>query len=124
MAWEKGYPDVYRSILSFILAEYAHTDNYRVWEEIEFQRLLQRQSFWNEKKTEFARELYIILAPKMAKWVVDCGLFIFGYLVREFWNKIVDLNKKRGAPLEDEIWVASIFHLSINVMAPMKYMLP
>jgi hypothetical protein len=121
LAQKHHYPEVYRAILSFILAEYAHTDNYKIWAEPEFERFFQRHaSFWSKKKEEFARKLYKRLAPKMAKWIVDCGLFIFGYLIREFWNRIVELNKNRGTPLEDEIWVASVFHLSINVMKPVQ----
>jgi hypothetical protein len=118
MAYDAGHPEVYRAILSFVLGEYAHTDNYLIWDDKEFNRFVSRQSFWNEEKIAFAKLLYKRLAPAMAKWIVDCGLFIFGYLVREFWKEIVELNQRFNRPLEDEIWVASIFHLTINVMKP------
>lgn len=117
-AREAGHPEVYRAIQYWILSEYGHTDNYLVWDEEERERFLARHVMWNRETKKFARVLYQELAPKVAKWIADCGLFVFGYVVREYWQEVVQLHRKKGAPLEDEIWVASIFHLNINVMEP------
>lgn len=115
---ECRHPDIYRAVLYWVLSEYGHTDDYRICGKLECDKFLERYNSWDGEKKEIARDLYASLAPKVAKWIVDCGLFIFGYLVRQFWKAIVDEHRKnRSTPLEDEIWVTSIFHANINVMS-------
>lgn len=117
-AFSAEQPDVYRAILYWVLSEFGHTDDYRAWLKTEERRFLARHPSWPREKKAFAKELYPILVRKIAKWIADSGLFIFGYLVREFWSEVVKLHKERNSPLEDEIWVTSSFHVNVDVMTP------
>ena len=110
--------DVYRVIISWALSLYSHADADVSWGEVDRDRFLVWHQKWSEEKKRFAHELYPILVPAIAKWVADCGLFIFGYLVRKFWIRIAELHAIENIPLEDEIWVTSIFHMDINVLKP------
>jgi hypothetical protein len=90
----------------------------RNWGREELNFFLFRHQSWSEEKKAFAQTFFPDTARAIGKWIDDCGLFIFGYLVREFWQEIIRLHLERGTPLEDEVWVASIFHLSINALTP------
>lgn len=57
------------------------------------------------------RYIFQSIARAAAKWIDDCALFIFGYLVGNFSQNVLDRNKK-----EEEIWVASFFELTLNVI--------
>ena len=115
-----GYPDVYRAILYWVLSQYGQADDYRHWNVEERRLFVERHSSWSSEKRAYADDAFIRIARRIAKWIDDCGLFIFGYLVRLFWQKIVELHQKRHTSLEDEIWVTSIFHIDINVLRPTK----
>ncbi len=122
LALEKRYPEVYRVILYWVLSAYGHADVYESWSDEECRRFLRDHAAWERdpERKAFAEMLYPILAKRISKWINDCGLFIFGYLVREFWQKIVDLHEQEGKDLEDEIWVSSIFHINVNIMTHRK----
>jgi hypothetical protein len=120
-ATKAGHLDVYRAILYWVMSVYGHTEHDVFWGEGEMQRFLARRSDWSPEKRRYAKRLYKELAATITKWIDDCGLFIFGYLVRALWNQIVFLTQiGEEAKLEDEIWVSSIFHFNINVMKPRK----
>ena len=118
IALERKFPEVYRVILYWVLSAYGHADVYESWSDEECRRFLRDHSAWERDpaRKAFAEELYPVLAKRISKWIDDCGLFVFGYLVREFWQKIVELHEQEGKPLEDEIWVSSIFHTNVNLM--------
>lgn len=46
----------------------------------------------------FAENHFATITREAAKWLDDCVLFIFGYLVRNFWRAVLDLGTR-----EDEI---------------------
>ena len=120
-ATKKGHLDVYRAILYWVMSIYGHTDYDAYWSEGEMERFLSRHGEWNDEKRRYARHNYKRLAGAITKWVDDCGLFIFGFLLREIWTRMVELVKDvEGRKLEDEIWVSSIFHFNINIMKPRK----
>lgn len=131
-AEDHGYSDVYHAIVQWILASYRSAYS-QAWDTHEMQAFLRRHSAWRGKKREFVKEYYPQLAKVVSKWIDDCGLFVFGYVVREIWSEIVKRHtaeKERllaagvkttattSAHLEDEIWVAGLFQYVINVMAP------
>jgi hypothetical protein len=121
MAIEVGHLDVYRAILYWVMSVYGHTDYDAYWNEGEMSRFLARHGEWSSEKTDYARQHYKQLAAAITKWIDDCGLFIFGFLVRELWTSVVKAAEAEEAEkLEDEIWVSSIFHFNINVMKPHK----
>lgn len=118
-ATEAGHLDVYRAILYWVMSIYGHTDYDAYWNEGEMNRFLSRHVEWSDEKKEYARKHYKHLAGAITKWIDDCGLFIFGFLVRELWTSVVKAAEAEEAEkLEDEIWVSSIFHFNINVMKP------
>ncbi len=119
-AYADGYPEVYRAVQYWVMSEYGHTDNYLVWDERERERFISRHVMWSSEQRKYARLLYEKLTPKLVKWIADCGLIVFGYIVREFWKEIVSLNAIEGGSLEDEIWVTSVFQLNINSMEPVR----
>ncbi len=51
----------------------------------------------------------------LEKWVDYTGLFMFGYIIYEISDKILDLlDKKEIEKEEDEIWVTSLWNLTVN----------
>jgi hypothetical protein len=121
-ATKAGYLDVYRGILYWVMSVYGHTEHDVFWSDAEMNRFLSRHEEWKgTKKFEYAKRIYKRLAAAITKWIDDCGLFIFGFLVRELWTSVVKAAEAEEAEkLEDEIWVSSIFHFNINVMKPRK----
>ena len=51
------------------------------------------------------------VAQEVDKWMDDCWLFMFGYLVRQFSERLL----KVGYP-EEEIWVTNFYNLTVNIM--------
>jgi hypothetical protein len=101
---------------------YGHTEHDVYWSDAEMSRFLERhEKGWSPEKYRYAKRIYKQLAAAITKWIDDCGLFIFGFLVRELWTSVVKAAEAEEAEkLEDEIWVSSIFHFNINVMKPRK----
>ncbi len=119
VAIEAGHLDVYRAILYWVMSIYGHTDYDAYWSDGEMGRFLGRHQEWKADKRRYAEENYKRLAGSITKWIDDCGLFIFGFLVRELWKRVVQVAEaEEGKKLEDEIWVSSIFHFNINIMKP------
>lgn len=129
---ELGFADVYYAIVQWILSSYRSPE-IKAWSAGEKQAFLRRHSAWDVDKRKFANSFYPRLAVVVSKWIDDCGLFVFGYLVRNFWLEIIRRHKDEqeravtagaavaastSAHLEDEIWVAGLFQYVINVMAP------
>jgi hypothetical protein len=114
-----GHLDVYRAILYWVMSIYGHTDYDAYWSAGEMGRFLDRHREWKSDKRRYAEEHYKRLAGSITKWIDDCGLFIFGFLVRELWKHVVEVAEaEEDRKLEDEIWVSSIFHFNINIMKP------
>ena len=63
----------------------------------------------------FAKKHYSAIALEVGKWLDDREIFVFCYLVRNFWEKVVAEEMR-----EDEIWVTSLFDLVLNVVKPTK----
>lgn len=116
-----GHFDVYRAILYWVMAVYGHTEDDHFWSKTEMNRFLDRHKEWNPAQQRYARRIYPVIAGAIAKWIDDCGLFVFGYLVRELWTNVVRLvGAGYEKKLEDEIWVSSVFHFNVNIMKPRK----
>jgi|ERR1700733_11586851 len=120
-AIELGHLDVYRAILYWVMSVYGHSDYSAPWSKGEMGRFIKRHDEWSLEKKAYAKKNYKQLAGAITKWIDDCGLFIFGFLVRELWKCVVDVaGSEEGRKLEDEIWVSSVFHFNINIMKPRK----
>lgn len=120
-AIKAGHLDVYRAILYWVMSVYGHANYDAHWSDVEMDNFLQRHREWGSEKEAYARRHYRRLAGAITKWIDDCGLFIFGFLVRELWKEVVNAAEfDRARKIEDEIWVSSIFHFNINTMKPHK----
>lgn len=103
--------DVLRAILVWTINKQDILEEQYVWDNEEFQRFIEHHEKWPERKKRFAEKYFTPLAREVAKWIDDCALFIFGYLVRKFSRGVIE-EKLR----EEEIWVVSFFNLTINVI--------
>ena len=86
-----GCGDVLRSILYWVITRLGRLDE--------------------EKKRAFVQEHFGTIAKEAQRWVDDGALFIFGYLVRQFWEQVL----KEGLS-EEEIWITSLFTMNVNVI--------
>ncbi len=116
-ATEAGCFDVLRSILFWCISQQGNLDEYVLWDKAEQESFIthHRQLLKNKKKLAFAKRYFISVAKEVDKWRDDCALFVFGYLVRNFAEKVIFEQKD-----EDEIWVASFFNLTLNIFKKMK----
>ena len=117
-ALNAGHIEVYLAILNWILSQYGQAEDHRHWSDGERDLFLFRNASWSESRKNWTRDNFVSIAVSIAKWIDDCGLFTFGYVVRQFWEEIVRIHQQEGGKLEDEIWVSSIFHVDINVLKP------
>ncbi|PJE64050.1 MAG: hypothetical protein COU90_04220 [Candidatus Ryanbacteria bacterium CG10_big_fil_rev_8_21_14_0_10_43_42] len=117
-ATNAGYFDVYLAVLNWVLSQYGQAEDHRNWSNEERDLFLLRHALWPEEKRSWARDNFVPTARSIGKWIDDCGLFIFGYLVRRFWEEIVRIHQEESGSLEDTIWVTSIFHVDVNELKP------
>ena len=104
--------NVVKATIAWCLEERWRLGDVILWSSEERDRFLASHRLWPESHKAFAMEHFPSLACEVVKWVDDTGLFVFGYLVRNFWAGI----QKRGKK-EEEIWVTS-FMPTINVVKP------
>jgi len=131
------YPEVLRAILYWVVSTYGLTDG-KVWSDEKFAAFVERFPQWSKEQKAFAKKHFVPIANDINIWIDDCGIFIFGFVLHQLWNKIVDMHKEgkkirksdarkrrknkkyQPAPrkrthLEDQIWVTSIFRYDVNV---------
>jgi len=53
-------------------------------------------------------------------WECEVALFTFGYIVYEICKRIQKINEEQGQKIEKEIWVTSLWNLSINRVLSLK----
>lgn len=87
----------------------------RPWDSAEKEKFIHHRSPWPEHKLAFVDEYFEAVIKEAAKWLGDCVLFTFGYLIRKFLETV----RERGYR-EDEIWLTSIFNLRLNVIKQLK----
>lgn len=114
-----GCLDVLNSILLWITGKFGRLDEHSPWGRAEMCRFMEYHKPWPKGKRQFAEKHFAEAAKEIAKWIDDCALFVFGYLVRKFWKQVV---KRRSR--EDEIWVTSFLNLDINAVKPEKSVPP
>ena len=81
------------------------------WHSYEKKKFLDFRRPWPKHKRQFADENFEAVMKEATKWLEDCALFTFGYLVREFWEIVLERGRR-----EDEIWVTSLYNLNLNVV--------
>ena len=103
--------DVHKAITDWVIADPRRLDGQRAWSRQEKSRFVASLEPWPRQKREFVQEYFEPIAKEVSKWVDDCALFGFGYLVRNFWNEVLATGRR-----EDEIWITSFFNLNINIV--------
>lgn len=104
-------PDVLRAILFWVITQQALIHERTPWDTTSKKRFLRQYPPWLKDKRAFVEEYFEAIAKEATKWTDDCRLFVFGYLVRKFSERLLEV----GRP-EEEIWVASFFNLTISIM--------
>ena len=112
LAEEAGCGDALRAIhLWFMDHRFYRLVEQKPWDAAEKRRLINFRSPWPAYKRKFVEKHFEAAMKESVKWLDDCALFTYGYLVRNFWEIVL----KRGRR-EDEIWVTSLFGLNLNVV--------
>lgn len=106
-----GCSDVLRAIREWIMSQPVMLGENEAWNTQEQERFLSRHEPWVRNKREFAQQYFEHVVKETSKWIDDCALFIFGYLVRIFWKEVL-----AGKIREEEIWITSFFNLTVNVV--------
>lgn len=110
-AKKEGWYDVLRSIILFSMPHRGLLVTERVWDKSGRGQFLDLHPDWPEPKKKFVESYYAGITKEVRKWLDDCAIFVFGYLVREFSQKVLESKE-----LEEEIWVTSFFGLTVNVI--------
>lgn len=108
---EAHYHDVLRSILFWVIAQQGRLDDHKGWSDAEKATFIQRHEPWPDSKCAFVEQHFTKIAKEAAQWSGDRALFLFGYLVRNFWENVI-----REKMFEAEIWVTSFFDQQLNVI--------
>ncbi len=104
--------DVLRAILFWVITDrQGRLDEVSAWSKAEQKRFIKEYEPFTKHKMDFAQRYFEPVAREAFKWMGDCLLFTFGYLVRQFSERLTEL----GHP-EEEIWVASFLNLTVNIM--------
>lgn len=112
-AKKKSCEHIVRSIASWLLMNYYHRMAVLPWSNTERDRFISEHNPLSEAELKYVRNNYANVATETIKWFDDSALFGFGFLVRRFWKRVVEVGYK-----EDEIWVTSLFNLGINMVKP------
>ncbi len=112
-AVDEGCLDVLRAILFWVIPQQGRLSEHAVWSKEEQAQFIKRHQPWPKHKLAFAKKHFQAIALEAGKWVDDRALFVFAYLVRKFWQRVVT-EKMR----EDEIWVTGLFDVVLNVVKP------
>ena len=103
--------DVPRAILFWVMARRGRLNEHVAWNADEEERFLEELTPWPVGKLAFAKTYFIPIVKEVQKWIDDCALFLFGYLVRSFSAQVL-----AEGMYEEEIWIASFFHFTLNVV--------
>lgn len=103
--------DVLRAILFWVIAQQGRLDDHKGWSDTEKAQFIQRHEPWPDAKRTFVEKYFTKIAREAAQWSGDRALFVFGYLVRQFWQNVIEQKM-----FEAEIWVTSFFDQQLNVI--------
>lgn len=106
-----GYLDVWRAVMTFAMAEYGEVDHWDPWNPSAKERFLARYEPWPEDRRTFTERYFVPIGKEVAKFIDDRALLVFGYLVRNFWKEVIAQGRR-----EEEIWVANIYNVHVNVV--------
>ncbi|MGH7926978.1 MAG: hypothetical protein ACREQV_04205, partial [Candidatus Binatia bacterium] len=108
--------DVYRIIVFRIINRLERVVGLNPWTTSERDRFLSQHRRWKtpslQHKYDFAKQYFSDIAREAEHWLDDCSLFVFGFLVRQFAQKVLLQREERQ---EAEIWVTHFLDLNVNV---------
>ena len=107
--------DVLRAMIFWTITKQVLINQKTLWEREEQVRFIKEHEPWKKEKLAFAKQYFAPVAKEVAKWMDDCWLFMFGYLVRQFSERLLSV----GYP-EEEIWVTNFFNLTVNIMQQVR----
>jgi hypothetical protein len=110
-ATEAHCHDVLRSILFWVIAQQGRLDDHKGWSDSEKAQFIARHEPWLPAKRAFVEQHFTEIAREAAQWSGDRALFLFGFLVRQFWENVI-----KEKMFEAEIWVTSFFDQQLNVI--------
>ena len=120
-ALASGCDEVHKIIVFRTISRMERIVGLHPWATSERDRFLAQHRHWKKPplqyKYEFARKYYSDIAREAEHWLDDCALFVFGYLVRKFGQKVLQQREERQ---EAEIWVTHFLDLSVNVTARLQ----
>ena len=116
-----GCEEVHRTIVFRTISRMEKVLGLHSWAASERDRFLAQHAHWNtpqlQHKYDFARQYFSDIAREAEHWLDDCSLFVFGFLVRKFGQKVL---QQREEKQEAEIWVTHFLDLSVNVTARLQ----
>ena len=115
-ARDAGCFDVLRAIVFWTMAIQGSLDEHQSWSTHEHARFMAHHTPWPRRKAAFARRVFAPVAKDVEKWIDDCALFTFGYLVRKFAENVLAEGKR-----EEQIWVTSFFTLGVNIVKRIEH---
>ncbi|RJQ36867.1 hypothetical protein C4552_03195 [Candidatus Parcubacteria bacterium] len=102
--------DVLQVIIRWVM-DMPRVNGILPWSQGEQSRFFAQHGQWPAAKRAFAEQHYEALAKEVQKWVDDTGLFVFGYLIRRFWQVVVTRQLR-----EEEIWAVSFWNAHLNIV--------
>jgi hypothetical protein len=103
--------DMLRSLARWLIDYDIRLNHHYSWAPSEKERFLSEHKHWPPVQVAFAERNFEVVAKEVEKWTDDCGLFVFGYLVRKFSKNVLTQNMA-----EEEIWVISSYDPCMNVV--------
>lgn len=102
--------DVLRSIIAWAMQKQGLFDDENLWDKPWQDKFLAEHSSQPPDKKRFTEDFYAPTVKEVCKWIDDCALFVFGYLVKIFADNV--LAEKL---YEKVIWTISLFNMTVNV---------
>ncbi len=103
--------DLVRSLAYWLIDYDARLDYHFSWAPAQRERFLAEHEHWPGELRDFVATHFEPVAKEVEKWIDDCGLFIFGFVVRQFADNVL-----RQHMSEEEIWVVNTFDPCINIV--------
>jgi hypothetical protein len=103
--------DMFQCLCRWLVSRGIVADERSAWGMGEQEAFLAEYSHWPADHLEYARRHFNALARRVTRWLDDCALFIFGYLVRTFSERVL-----REKMSEKEILVVSFLDPYVNVV--------
>ena len=110
VAEKAGCRDVLRCILVWLINRQGRIADHKMWFKSEERLFIKNQPPFPKHKRAFVEHYFAGIAKEVNKWIDDRGLFLFGYLVHKFAEKVL-----AEELFEKQIWVTNLFNQNLIV---------